>query len=194
MNTYIENRINNRAGGFTLVEVLVAMFVFSMIGGIGTGLLFSSMSAQRNSLAKQELVDQVSYTAEYMSRALRQAVKELQDPPACLTRAGRGANYEISLTGNSVKFITSKRECKEFFLENGQIKERVDGGVPVNISSNALQVAALRFSTQGEMQTDTIQPRVTFIIDAVTLGQKPEERRTIELQTTVSQRSYDVMQ
>ncbi len=176
------------------MEVLVALFIFSMIGGVGTGLLFSSMSAQRNSLAKQELVDQVSYTAEYMSRALRQAVKELQDPPACLTRAGRGYNYEVALTGNSVKFINSQGECKEFFLENGQVKERVNGGTAVNITSNTLQVRALRFSTQGESQTDTIQPRLTFIVDAVTLGQKPEERRSIELQTTVSQRSYDVLQ
>lgn len=184
---------NNREG-FTLIEILVAMFIFSIIGGVGAGLLFSSMAVQRNSLAKQELVNQVSYTAEYMSRALRQAVKELQDPPSCFTRAGRGSNYEVSLAGDGVKFITSQGECKEFFLENGQIKERVQGVVAANITSNTFQVRNLRFAARGETQTDTLQPRVTFVIDAVTLGQRSEEQRSIELQTSVSQRSYDVPQ
>jgi len=60
----------NREQGFTIPELLVALFMFSLIIGGATNLLLSGIAAQRSSLAMQELLDQSSFVAEYMTRAL----------------------------------------------------------------------------------------------------------------------------
>ena len=80
--------------GFTIPELLVAMLVFSLVIGGATNLLIAGLAGQRRSLAMQELLDQSSFVAEYMTRAVRQAQKELfvpLPPDACLST--RGLNY-----------------------------------------------------------------------------------------------------
>ena len=105
--------------GFTITELLVSVVVFTLVIGAAVNLLLSGIGAQRNSLARQELLDQASSVAEYMTRALRQAQKDLG--PTCLST--RGLNYEITQGGEGVKFINIQGQCHEFFLESSRIKE-----------------------------------------------------------------------
>jgi prepilin-type N-terminal cleavage/methylation domain-containing protein len=106
--------------GFTIPELLVAVFVFSLVIGGAANLFLVGIAAQRNSLARQELLDQSSSVAEYMSRALRQATKDVFG--TCLLQAG--SNYEITLE-EGVKFLDIQGNCHEFFLEDLKIKERL---------------------------------------------------------------------
>ena len=91
----------NREQGFTIPELLVAVLVFSLVIGAATNLLLSGIAGQRSSLAMQELLDQSSFVAEYMTRALRQAQKDLG--PTCL--AARGLNYGLTQEGDGIMFI-----------------------------------------------------------------------------------------
>lgn len=174
-------------GGFTLVEMLVSMAVFLIIGGAIINLLFSAIAAQRNTLAKQEVVDQISFTAEYMSRAIRQAQKDLVG--ACLT-SGTKLNYEV-LPGGELRFLDRDNTCREFSLATNAIQERrstnheatnLEPGIA--LTSSNIEVGAMRFFIQGEEQIDTLQPRVTFFVDA----------EDLQLQTTISQRRFDVQE
>jgi prepilin-type N-terminal cleavage/methylation domain-containing protein len=175
--------------GFTIPELLVAVFAFSLVIGGAANLLFTGIAAQRNSLATAELIDQVSFAAEYMTRSLRQAQKELGTPPVCLS--ARGLNYEVTQGGKGVKFLNIENQCQEFFLGGTRIKERL-GTKEEFLTSDNLQVTAFQFVVQGESQGDNIQPRATFLIQAQGIGSKPESKPTIQLQTTVSQRKADV--
>lgn len=169
--------------GFTIPELLVSLFIFSLtILGAG-GLLVSGINVQRRSGAQQELMDQASYLAEYMSRALRQARKELGVPPACLTVAGRGFNYEITQGGQGIKFINRSGQCQEFFLESQS--QRIKEKITLNeqyLTSNNLQVTKLGFFISGAGQGDNLQPKATFAIELKGIG----------IQTTVSQRKIDI--
>jgi hypothetical protein len=155
------------------------------------GLLVSGLSVQRRSGAQQELMDQASYLAEYMSRALRQARKELGDPPSnCLTTAGRGFNYELNVAQDRIRFLNRNNMCQQFLLSGVQIFEQTssDGtaanfGSQVALTSDNLQVTGLGFSKSGDGQSDSLQPKATFAI---------ELNGTMRIQTTVSQRKMDV--
>lgn len=186
--------------GFTIPELLISLFVFSLVIVGAGGLLVSGISVQRRSGVQQELMDQASYLAEYMSRALRQARKELVDSPVnCLTGAGRGFNYELNSAGDRIRFLNRNNLCQQFFLAGSQIFEQTSTDATaasfapqVALTSNNLQVAGLGFFISGAGQGDNVQPRATFAIElkgkVLQAGFQPVTR----IQTTVSQRKIDV--
>lgn len=183
----------NKQKGFTLVELLISMFIFSIILGGAANLVFSSAASQRRILVIQQLVSQSSYLQEYMSRAIRQAKKELGSPATCLTGVGPGYNYELTHSGQGILFIDRQNRCHEFFVQGGRIVEDI-GGVEQFITPDELVVNELNFALIGESQDDNLQPRVTFLLDIGKTGGKADSTLDIQTQTTVSQRNVDILQ
>lgn len=189
-------KIKNKS--FTLVEILVAAGIFSVIIVITSTLFISAIRIQKKSLATQELLDQTSYAMEYMSRALRMAKKDTAGE--CIPQK---TNYNIPYPGDSsIRFLNYENKCQEFFRLSPygiyQIVERkstdntaVRLQSPVTLTSTDLNV--VRFSIgpgsgiRGWSQTDTLQPRVTIYLDI-----NGKEETNIKIQTTVSQRDLDV--
>ena len=165
--------------GFTLVELLVALLVFSVGIGAALSLFLAGISFQKNASSFEEFSSQSSALFEYLSRSLRQAQKDLG--ASCLSQTG--LNYELFDANSRIKFINQKGECQEVFLETGIVKEKIGGANSVNLTPANLQVSALTFSLLGAPQTDDIQPRVTFSLTS------PHGT----LQTTVYQRTLDVV-
>ena len=179
---------------FTLVELLVAVTIFSLISTISTGILVSSLRAQKKLLASQELSDQVSFLIEYMSRTIRMAKKDLSGD--CLTTAGAKYNYETNEAGRDrIRFLNYQQKCQEFFLEGLILKERksTDSSAanfqsPSPLTSANLQVNLFKIGPSDSWdQNDNDQPRVTF-----SLGIFGKEQTKIKIQTTISQRNPDI--
>ncbi len=175
--------------GFTLIEVVVAVALFSVIFGVMISLLFVALASQRQSITIQELVSQSSTVGEYMTRALRQAQKETGQ--GCLS--SKGLNYEITHSGSGVKFVNVQGQCQEFFLENQIIKE-IKGIQALSLSPDDMRILALNFFPRGESQADELQPRLSFFIDMQGKDDKPGTQTRFQLQTTISQRAYDIIQ
>ncbi|HEB13542.1 MAG TPA: type II secretion system protein [candidate division CPR3 bacterium] len=177
--------------GFTIPELLVAIALFGLITGAAVNLLVSAIDAQRRSLVGQNIVSQSSFTMEYMTRALRQAQKEMADPPGGCLLQGRGYNYEATATGDGgIRFINAQGACQEFYLESGRVKEIIDAGSPENLTSDNFTVTQFSFQLLGESQADLLQPRLTLVFalesaSAVQFG--------LRLQTTISQRNIDIV-
>jgi prepilin-type N-terminal cleavage/methylation domain-containing protein len=175
-----EKKLEAKPSGFTLVETLVAMAIFSMIVGAALGIFVTGVRSQRKVLASQQVLDQTSYVLEYMSRALRMAKKDLLGN--CIA-----ANSNYALTGSGIKFKNYKNECQEFYLESGQLKESKNGGSGIALTSSNLTVNYFGISSSGWLQTDNIQPSVTIFLDVI-----GKEQAGIKIQTAVSQRNLDV--
>jgi len=196
MKQYKNGEIKSR--GVTLIEMLVAVTIFTITIGAISGLFISGIRSQRRVLATQELLDQTSYILEYMGRALRMARKELictdKTNPAtcsCLTTNGYGYNYE--LITNGIKFIDYNGVCTEFFLEGlegGRLKKRI-GTNTWELTSAKLQVNSFNIAPSGWGQGDTLQPRVTIFLEILGRGAAGEQPK-IQIQTSISQRSLDV--
>lgn len=178
--------------GFTLVEMLVALVIFVLIGGVAFNLLVSAIAGQRAALTNQVAVDQISSAAEYMSRVIRQAKKDLVN--LCLT-SGTHLNYEISGGGQTLRLLDKEGFCREFSFDSasGAIRERKSADSTaaglaaspiIPLTSDDIVIQGVWFFIQGASQTDTLQPRVTFFIDA----------QGLQLQTTISQRKFDVVE
>lgn len=191
MLNYLNNKLK-KDRGFTLVEMLVAIFIFTLVIGAMVGLFISGIRGQKNALTTQRLLDQTSYNLEYMSRALRMALKEgQQDGPDCLSQDG--LNYEV--VNSRLRFINhlENDDCQEFFLDGTRLKQTKEGE-ELFLTSDNLEVASLNFNLIGESQTDTNQSRVTLSLKIQGKGPTIEVMPEIRIQTTISQRNLDVRQ
>lgn len=173
--------------GFTLIEVLTAVFVFSIAMVMLGGIFVSMAKSQKYSSKSIQAINQLSYALEYMSRAIRMARKDDVGGVNCLTQVK--ANYEITRGGQGIKFRNYKDQCQEFYLENNQLKES-KSGVVSDLTSNELNVVAFRLGPsdtwgQGNMK----QPRVTLFLEAMPANQVSPK---FWLQTTISQRNLNI--
>jgi len=175
-------KVNNMKKGITLVELLISIGLFSIVIVAFLQLFSSAFAEQRKILVKNFLLNNTSYSVEYISRALRMAQKD--NGGNCISS---GNNYEIILNGQGIKFLNYKGQCQEFFLENKILKVRKFDfpDVAHELISNDLKVNKLIFqSTDGTLN---VQPKITFAVEFET---QLEEK--LKIQTTVTQRNLDL--
>ena len=174
--------VKKNCKGITLLEILIAISIFSvaLIGAIG--LFVSLIKNQQALLDRAYVLNTLSYTTEYMSKAIRMAQKDTS--ASCI-----GSMENFVLTGSSnIKFLNYNNECQEFFLENQVLKVR-KFGVAQNLTPASIIVEGLTFVLSGQSQDDTFQPKVSFSIKAkVATSAAP----SFLIQTTVSQRMLDI--
>jgi len=165
--------------GFTLIEMMVAVAVFSLLVAAGSSAFVSSIKAQRQSLATQEVLDQTSYLMEYVSKALRMAKKDITG--MCTETAK--INYLFK--DQCLKFVNYHGECQRFCLEGSRLKDENDNF----LTSDNLTVVSFLVGLLGQEQPplDYRQPSV-----AVFLEIQGREGANIKIQTTISQRNPDV--
>ena len=176
--------------GFTLVELLVSIGIFVVIFAAMMGTLIFGIRIQRRLLIEQQAVGELSYAIEYMSRALRLAIKE-DGSFNCLPNDSSYQNP--SGDPSRIRFINHLQgdDCQEFFLENNTLRYRKGIGVSEEIfdlTSPGITVTDAKFSLLGETSGDELQPRVSMILRI----SYPEGPSLINAETTVSQRRLDV--
>ncbi|MFH1820419.1 MAG: prepilin-type N-terminal cleavage/methylation domain-containing protein [Candidatus Nealsonbacteria bacterium] len=165
--------------GFTIIEMMVVVTLFSILVAAASGLFVSSLKIQRTSLAVQELLDQSSYSMEYMTRALRMARKDLDG--SCTGTS----NLNYAFVGQCIYFRSYSDTCQEFCLEGTVLKDIND----VELTSDNIKVMSFDVILSGQVQppADFLQPRTTLFLNV--LG---KENSHINLQATVSQRNLDI--
>ncbi|MBZ9569599.1 prepilin-type N-terminal cleavage/methylation domain-containing protein [Patescibacteria group bacterium] len=183
--------------GLTLIEMLVALTMFSIIVGAISGLFISGIRSQGRVLATQEILDQTSYVMEYMGRAIRMAIKDLNGE--CTSVAN--LNYEKTSSGTGgIIFKNYDGICQEFFREwdamEGVHRLKEIKGVTGNyLTSPNLDVVSFNIGPDASWdQNDTDQPRATIFLEIesgrpMITGSPPK----IQIQTSMSQRSLDVL-
>lgn len=176
----------SKKNGFTLIEILIGVFVFTLLSTVFTGFLVNSMRSQQRALASQELIDNVSYNLEYISRAIRMAKKDIDGN--CITAK---LNYEETVTGEGgIKFENYEGDCQEFFLNNGRLYEAKNEEVALPLTPTSFNVISFTFDNSDSWgQEEPIkQPKVTIFLEIEKEGRQP----VIKIQTTISQRNLNV--
>lgn len=195
--------------GFTLIELIVVMAIFLFVTGAAIGIFFSIISSQKKIFSEQQIINQISYVQEYMSKALRAAKTDADG--VCIP-----SGYIYLLTHNDgskyqgIKFINaSNGACQEFYFNAGVLYEKKGAGTEVPITSASLQFDLenpIRFSVSGKdgsvfgqgcssepnscgaISADGSQPKVTILINVKIAG----ENRVRTIQTTVSRRTLNI--
>jgi len=162
-----------KQNGFTIIEMIVVIAVFLLIIGAAINIFLSIIQNQRRLLAQQQLLNQVSYMEEYMSKALRMAKTEFNE--GCLIDAQgtdhRGSIYILtrydtnSQIYRGIKFLNQSNldslgnpVCQEFFLDN----VTPDGASPLifNDPNNPLVLKELK-SWNGSSVSDSYAVALT---------------------------------
>ncbi len=182
-----------RNKGLTLIELLVATTMLSLVMAAVVVIFTAGIRGQIRNLASQELSDQTSYVVEYMSRALRMAKK---DDGTCIGNAT--LNYIKTHSDNGIKFLNYENECQEFYwattTDTSKLVEVIDGGSAVDLTSDELEIISFEIGSDDSWDDgDSLQPRVTMLFDikSKASGVKASQEPEIIIQVTVSQRNLD---
>jgi len=132
---------NSKKEGFTVIELVVVMAIFLFVIGAAMGIFLSVVKSQKRVLSEQQILNQISYVQEYVSKALRTVKTEIEEGPgSCLidytlgSQAPSHQGFIYLLTRydsnkgsfRGIKFINQSDNdaCQEFYLDdNGVLKE-----------------------------------------------------------------------
>ena len=168
---------NKNSIGFTLIEVIIVMAVFFFVIGAAISIFISIVQHQKKVLAEQQMLNQISYVEEYMSKALRMAKVATASDNPCLPD---GYIYQLTLPDdsparayNGIRFLNQsdvdqngKPICQEFFLspENPMVsfnatsnpyvlKELKNNGNyaidSVDLTPTSMQINFIKFAING---------------------------------------------
>lgn len=176
--------------GYTLIEIVVAVALFTIVMATPSGFFTQAILGQQKALSTQELLDNIGFTLEYISRALRMARKDTEG-----TCIAQNLNYESTHEGRGIEFKNYQGICQEFFwdIDDNRLKESKDGGLPIPLTSTSLEILSFKIGpTDSWSQDDQEQPRVTLFLKIKGKGEKAELQPEMTIQTTISQRNLDV--
>ncbi|NCN53124.1 type II secretion system protein [Candidatus Wolfebacteria bacterium] len=159
---------NNR--GFTMVEMIVGMSLFTIIVSIATGSFINSMRTQRISVSLIAAQSNASLMMEQITREIR-----------------TGKNF--SLVNGELGFKNAKGENVVYRAREGAVEKIVDDN-PGVITAENINVERLEFILIGNNPGDGRPPQITINIG---FGSKEFSggKAVINLQATISSRILD---
>lgn len=161
--------------GFTLIELIVAVFIFSVLVTIAGGSFVSALNLQRRALKIKKVEENGRFILELISRELRVANPINTANNNCPVLGGSYINFQHPVNGGI-----------EYYIVNNQFNRAVNG-VQSIISNPDVEVTRLIFCISGNSTGDNMQPRVNIIL-GLKAGGTETDTVTLDLQTTVSQR------
>ncbi|MFC1594817.1 type II secretion system protein J [Patescibacteria group bacterium] len=168
--------------GFTLLEMIVSIGLFSAISLIGVSSLFTLVSVQKKASYVQNLQDNLRFAFESMT-----------------TEINYGNTYEYKDTGcpgdcdsDCLSFNSKKESATAFYCLNSGVIEKYKeiagvGNLIGPITAKEIKITDLVFYVSGEKRLDGKQPKVTIGLKAVAGEESEVEMSVIQLQTTLSQ-------
>jgi general secretion pathway protein J len=158
---------NHKQSGFTLVELIIALFIFGMLAAAGVGLLTYSTQAQAVTAQRLEGVAAERRLTAILTNDLAQAVarvsRDLSGAPEPAFRGGQGPvllRYVRLGLSNGGEISRSGLQRVEWRIDKGQLfrtaRTLVDGAAEADpiVMANNVERVALRFRNEGTWQSD----------------------------------------
>lgn len=179
--------------GFTLIELMVSVAIFSVVMLIAVGALFSIMDANRKSQALKSSINNLAFALENMSRQIRSG-SNYHCGVGALTAAidcpAGGTQIAFEKYGGS----SSNADDQVVYRHAGtRIERSVDGGATyLPITSPEVIVEDLTFYVVGALPEDfpKLQPKVVMTLRGYA-GDTERTRTEVKLQTMITSRLLD---
>lgn len=176
----------NPRKGFTLVEMLVSVAIFTFVMLIATASIFTIVNANKKAESLKSVMDNLNFALESMTRNIRTG-----SAYNCSSASGGDC-----LAGGTAFYFTSSQESGspvvEYYLSNGQIMENepyTSGWTPLPITAAEIHISTLEFYLIGSAARDGLQPRV--IMSVIGSAGTSTTATQFRIQTTLSQRQID---
>ena len=190
--------------GFTLVEVIVSVTIFSMIMVMGMGALLNVNTSHKASQAQKDAMDTFNFALEGMTRDIRTGVNMYCDIDTDNPSNDINEHNDCITSQPTLGFLASAdRGYFMYYEDNGSLfRKRIldpEGSPGVHeapeelISSSRVVVTGLNFRVVGSQsltEGDERQPYVLVRLTAHTVSNPDTE---FLVQTLVSVRSLDAL-
>jgi len=185
-----------REAGFTIIEMIVAVAIFSVIMVVAVGALLSVISANRKAQSLQSIVNNLNLSLEEMVRTIRVGTTyhcgSSGDKTATQDCPDLGESY-LAFEHSGGDPLSIQDQYVYRLTTDNQIERSISG---INdsefspVTAPEAVIEQLTFYVTGTENNDNLQPRVIIIVSGY--AQIDEKTRTdFNLQTAVSQRLPD---
>jgi prepilin-type N-terminal cleavage/methylation domain-containing protein len=175
--------------GFTLIEMMVSLSVFSVVILLSMGAIVSILDANQKSQTLRSVMDNMNVTLESMSRKVRFGTTY-----HCGTSIPTNTPADCSSGDSTLTITASDRTLVTYKLSGSRIARSVNGAANSYLTSPDVTIQALTFYVTGSPAynggANTLQPRVIVVIKGYA-GAKNTTKSSFMLQTTISQRKLD---
>jgi type II secretory pathway component PulJ len=167
MKKIIKNQLNRQAG-FTVVEVMTATIIFSVILISIAGIFVQALNLERKTFAAQKIQENVLRSFEIMAREMRVSqITSFQPGSYCQYTS---LNLNSSLEDTDVTYALN---------DSGQITRNEE-----SITSGEVEFSNLRFCVRG-LGADDEPARITIVSE---VKDKKNPQYLIKVQTTITSR------
>lgn len=190
----------NLSEGFTLVEMIVSIALFSVVMIVCTGALLAIVGANRKAQALQSVINNLNISLDGMVRAVRMGSNyhcgsgNYALPQDCNTENGETifAFLPFGVPEGGNQWVYSYDET------NKSIMRSTDGSLPIAITAPEVDIEYMRFFVVGTTRgctvdpCDTIQPKVVMVVKGSAPTSDSRARTTFHIQVTAVQRLLDL--
>ena len=193
------NRLGRRLtanSGFTLVEMIVAIGLFSVVMVVCVGALLSLVNANRKAQALQSVMNNLNIALDGMARSVRMG-NTYDGSTGCVGNTG-GAN-DCTEGTTMLTFQPYGNASDPIWIYNfNDTTNRIERSTSGTISGAApitapeVTIDDMRFYVVGTERGDTIQPKVVIVIKGSAGVPESSSRTTFHLQAAAVQRVLDL--
>lgn len=178
------------ARGFTLIELIVSIAIFSIVMLVATGAYLSLISMDRRARATNDVVTSLSFGLDEMARSIRTGSDY---------QCGHGAGVDCWPNSGSTFLFTDENRCPvSFALLNGQLVESIGVGSGCTTITNApltdprVTVTSLQFFLRGSAPGDAYEPNVIISIKGTVTPDQATGPIDFTIETSATQRLIDL--
>lgn len=175
--------------GFTLIELMVSVAIFTIVMTIALGALLSITAAERKAETIKAVINNLHFALDSMSRSIR-----------------TGTNYNCDSSGGDcasggtrLSFLDAQGRTVTYCRGNGSACNALGtsllqstGSGFVEITSSEVKINNFAFYVKGAPLGDNLQPRVTITLSGVVMLNTSTQQSAFDIQTTITQRLYDL--
>ncbi len=192
---------HNHTAGFSLIEMLVSLALFTIVITIAVGALLSLIATSTQVQGQQNVMTTLTFAMDSMSREIRTgknyycaATPFTSDQTSVLDCSG--GNNSISFVEAGTSLTGGGNQRISYYLSGGALYRKVGVAAGEKITSNGIEIMSAKFyvtssSPLSQSATYVRQANVTIFIKARSVDDTAVAREFL-LQTTVTQRELDI--
>lgn len=191
--------------GFTLVEMIVAIGLFTIVLFISSSAFLAVLNADRKSRATRIAIDNLNLALEDMSRRVKtgttyncggaSGTQDCATSPwgttlAITDQGGERIIYKRGIGSSDATEGNSESGCGSGYADSQGCIVRERAGVPLVVTGPDIDITTLSFIVGGTSSADTTQPYAVILVAGKTTAGKITS--DFKIQTMVTQRAYDI--
>lgn len=151
--------------GYTLLEMIVAVGIFSIVMLTATGAFLTLVRLDREARLTNDVVTNLSFAVDSMARTIRTGTNYDCNP-------GTAGTYDNCISGgSSLVFTDADGRSVQYGLSGNQVTVRINGGTAIALTDSRINVQGLTFYVRGMGTSETAgqktEPQVTFTLYGV---------------------------